>query len=168
MEMTKTRTILLTVWMVLLPFSVSAQDAMPTKHETVNFLNKKAKEVVGRPDGTNTWEVQAVTLKDDKLQIERKLTGNPLQLATLNPANIIKVVPGKHQSGAACSADGTSWLSIVTEPKMIEFDDPNNNPRKFFHHFATIQYVCSPGTAEKLTKAILHLRDLTKAEDDLF
>jgi hypothetical protein len=195
----KTKLILLLAFAVLSAASSFAQDAMPTKEETVNYLNKKSQEIVDHYhtyiDGIDWGRVQyskiSFSLKGDKVELKYEGKGSripndctlPLRSEIVgsyqfNPAHLSRIVTIKAQkpnepiqmlrlyfsaktvrsSGYAAGSDGCGGSSYSNQDRLVTSRDALEFP--FFAN--------DPTNLSKIQKALLHLRDLAKAEDDPF
>jgi hypothetical protein len=168
----KARAIILTIGIVLLTYSVSAQDAMPTKEETVNYLNKKLKEIEGRsPEEdrrrffSNTYF--KVVGEKVEIRIQKEVLQPAIRIYIFDPAHIkaALVVKDPHHEGNP----DVGWIQIVFPSDLAEHKFPNEKGHDTFRNNVLIPFLRSvPGNGEKIVKAINHLRDLAKAEDELF
>src|SRR5690349_11918838 len=75
------RTALLVIALFLLScMATNAQDAMPTKEETVNYLNKKSQEILDHYHTNNWGRVQyskiSFSLKGDKVELKYEATAS--------------------------------------------------------------------------------------------
>jgi hypothetical protein len=157
--------------------SATAQDAMPTKEETVNYINKKMQEVLGLdPYGGSSsgspQQYKQLWFKMSGANVEVGITegaaagyGSSGHTVTylFNPRHIKDVVVGKPSKGNSTARVGINFYKGTLREgptlRVIAHEVP----------FVNIPYLTTlPGNAEKIAKAILHLRDLAKAEDELF
>jgi hypothetical protein len=159
----------------------SAQDAMPTKEETVNYINKKLQDVVGKEDPPSTYDTKIVKytafsfrLNRDKVEFERssvetqegQLTRKVKYLYVFDPAHLVngdEVVYdcGRVPGESICLkfpeklVKETSWRDLREDSREVDkFSIPVN--------------LKIPEFKSRLIKAVKHLRDLAKAEDDPF
>jgi hypothetical protein len=175
----KSYTFLLLLLLFLGYSESAAQDAMPTKEETVNYLHKKMSEVVGR---VKVWENEAISpmtyrnasiaLKDSNIEItvtasfflRSPRTENVVtQKCVFNPGYISRVDIEKPKKD-----EGIGFVYVRFDKKLVTwtFDDDRKQQDSdvaSFPYYATI-----PGNDERIKKALLHLRDLAKAEEDPF
>ena len=159
----------------LFAMAASAQDAMLTKEETVNYLHKKLQEIDGR-DMVKWWEpglmrLSAVSLRMKGDELELKYTRTfPDGLKhyytyLFNPGHISKFDEPNKIKGESAVRD----FIIVFPTKSGRWSccDPNSKfedaGSAHFPYFAAL-----PGNRQKMEKALLHLRDLARAEDDPF
>jgi len=177
--------------------SAAAQDAMPTKEETVNYINKKSQEVVGQYLTPYLWgRVQfskiSFSLKGDKVELKYEGKGvqddygscsTPLRSEVLwsylfNPADLKEIVRVKAQkpneplhrlrlyfsaktvrnSGYGEGRNGCGNSTYINMDRLVLNEDELDLP--FFAN--------DPTNEAKIRKALMHLRDLAKAEDDPF
>ena len=153
-----------------------AQDAMPTKEETVNYINKKMQEVLGfnpygDPPSISDLQYKQLWFRLSGADVEVGTvtgytsisTGRHTETYVFNPRHIKDVVIGKPDKGIPNSRIG------ITFHKGTLREGPTLRVNALDVPFVQIPYLATlPGNGEKLAKAILHLRDLTKAEDELF
>jgi len=152
--------------------SAMAQDAMPTKEETVRFLDKKIKEGTGRVGGATFGDEKyrdlAVWMNGDELTITYSADrpgSRTTWTNTFNPKYIEKVsvigVRGKNALGLVLiqTAKPVVRSVFILNGKIEEKDTTGAG----FRYFAADE-----ANGEKVKKALLHLRDLVKAEDELF
>jgi hypothetical protein len=163
------RTTFLTIGILFLTFSVSGQDAMPTKEETVNYLNRRLQEVDGRrpevdsiPD--HKFTNLSFTMKSDVVIFTFSwLAGSDgLRTNTFNPAHIEDVSIRKPSKGEIISSIYVNFKGKLVKQTCKRQCEESMDFVRFPYLSAT------PEAAEKIKKAFLHLRDLAKAEDDLF
>jgi hypothetical protein len=173
--------------------SAMAQDTMLTKEETVNYLQKKLREVDGRyktVTGVKFFyrEPSIMLLTDGTVELVYTATSSEFCLSgysvkysyRFDPGEIVKV--GIYSS--AKTDDPVRHLYFEFKAKTVRArEDHWKGPRcqsglgfKYgtngqwgdlteveFPFFAT-----SPENRGRITRAILHLRDLAKAEEDPF
>lgn len=174
------RTIFLLFSLIALSLSSVAQDAMLTKEETVNYLRKKISEVEGRTrvfeyDGrsySHTYRNVAIELKGSNIEmtvtVSFLLRSDPTEKYStekfvFNPAYISRLDIEKPKR-----EEGIGTVNVRFDKKLVTwtFSDgrkPQDSAVAFFPYYATI-----PGNDERIKKALLHLRDLAKAEEDPF
>jgi hypothetical protein len=164
-----TRSIFLALGMMLLTFSAAAQDAMPTKEETVNYIHKKMQEVIGFQPFPNEqkWKRMTFRMSDENIicEITKEYPSHP-ELFVFNPRHIKSVVVGNPRDGRSTAYIGVTFLKSTlrsaaggTELRIDSIPEP----------FINIPYLATvPGNGDRIAKALLHLRDLAKAEDELF
>jgi hypothetical protein len=179
--------------------SAMAQDAMPTKEETVNYLNKKSQEILDHYhtyiDGIDWGRVQyskiSFSLKGDKVELKYEGSGSkdekdcntPLRSEIVgsyqfNPAHLSRMLVVRAEkpnepvrrlrvyfsaktvrsSGYAVGRNGCGGSSYSNPDRLVSSRDELELP--FFAN--------DPTNLAKIQKALLHLRDLAKAEDDPF
>jgi hypothetical protein len=156
--------------LLLFSFSAAAQDAMPTKEETVNYLNKKLQEVMGRSPNEdrrqifNSAHFKFIQNKVE-IRVQQAIVSPAVRVAVFDPAHIGKVSVDKGTYGNP----DVGWIQIGFASKLVEHKFPDLNGQDSFYDYARFPFLRSvPGNAEKIVKAIHHLRDLAKAEDELF
>jgi hypothetical protein len=172
--------------------SAMAQDAMLTKEETVNYLHKKLREVEGRFTTIFSskfyYNAPSINLmKDGTVEVIYTRSSSDFCLGgysvkfsyRFDPSEIVRVGtvsanPGDsvsdlalifssrtararedHTKGTSCTRSLGHW-----EGTNGQWGDLG---RVNFPYFAT-----SPENSGRITRAILHLRDLAKAEEDPF
>ena len=178
MKTIKTRTILLTIGIVLLTLSVSAQDAMLTKEETINYLQKKLLEVEGREQifehnsivVRNKYHTPSITMKGSSVKVTLFISNSEgekprFAIDEFNPAYIARVEVLKPKLD-----EGIGSVAILFDRRVVKRTDQfmfDGKPRDvgfvYIPYYATI-----PQNGERVMKALLHLRDLAKAEEDPF
>ena len=147
----------------------SAQDAMPTKEETINYIDKQLQEVLGlRASPThNKWERMSFRMSGGNISCEvaESYPSHPERFV-FNPRHIKTVVVGKAKDGNSHAYIGIVFLKGTlrsaaggTELRVDSRDEP----------FINLPYLVTvPGNGDRIAKALLHLKDLAKAEDELF
>lgn len=170
----KSKVFLLLILHALFILPVTAQDAMPTKEETVNYINKKMQEVLG-------FDVDSSSTSAKYTQLWFRRSGENVEVGLVdaggsppssissrytyvfNPRHIKDVTIGKPGKGRS-----TAMIGINFQKGTLR-EGPSLRVNDLDAPFVNIPYLATlPGNAEKIAKAILHLRDLAKAEDDLF
>ena len=157
---------------LLFSASVYAQDVTLTKGETVEYLNKKFKELDGRnytnisnytiknlsitfKDGLMVMSISEVGVEDGKSHnYIRKF--NPLYITKIWSANVVPYGDNTGQlqiylkiAGTEAYQSGAYGWTQNTDVLRLPFLNVNDNDKK-------------------ITKALLHLQALLKAEDDPF
>ena len=188
------RIIFLALGVLLFTFSVSAQDAMLTKEETVNYLQKRLKEVDGR---YKTVVGDRFTYSDPSIKLQTDGTveliytrtssesfcpgGYPIKYSyRFDPGEIERV--GIY--GSEKADDPVRHLAIVFKAKTARaredhFRDRQCNRGLGYKYGTNRQwgdlqevefpfFATTPENRGRITRAILHLRDLAKAEEDPF
>ena len=141
---------------------------MPTKEETVNYIHKKLQETIGfdvYEGGTSTKFAQ-LWFRRSGANVEVGVVGtggSPSDTYLFNPRHIKDVTIGKPRKGRS-----TAMIGINFHKGTLR-EGPSLRVNALDTPFVNIPYLATlPGNAEKMAKAILHLRDLAKAEDELF
>jgi hypothetical protein len=152
--------------------SVTAQDAMLTKEETVNYINKKLQELEGRDmswaNGSVRFSDLSFRLKKDDVELkftETSTSGPRYTTYVFNPGHIssFDTIHGP-QTGSAVRA-----FSVKFPTKTGRWAQGS-----LYAPFRDVDYVqmpyfdAIPGNRKRLEKALLHLRDLYRAEDEPF
>ena len=166
------KTILLIFAVLLSAGAAFPQKEMLTKEETVNYLNKKLQEVDGRdmirPDYTFRYSDVSFRIKGDYLELKYTETvqGRPPCYNTyvFNPGHVSGIVP-IHEKTKESPVRGlrltfptkTARSSICPATVLSDVD------KVYFPYFAAL-----PDNRQRIEKAILHLRDLAKAEEEPF
>jgi hypothetical protein len=157
---------------LLFSFSATAQDAMPTKEETVNYINKKLQEVKDRGSAHYDWRWTSISFKlagndIEFLAIDDK--GAYYTLHSFNPRDIAKT-EFRYKTGEDMAEiviftikGGVKRRYVDRYGYAVPGEKTSFGDMIIFRYLATV-----PGNKEKIHKAFLHLRDLAKAEDDLF
>lgn len=165
--------LLLTALLLFAPAS-PAQDAMPTKEETVNYIHKKLQDVVGKAEkiGNAKFTAFSFTLKGDKIEYvvhrEKLVDGrkvNEKVIQVFNPAHMI----GGDAAVYECGIGESMCLKFPEKlaKRTTSWDDFSWAPTD--HDAVIIEYDPKiPDMKNRMTKALRHLRDLAKAEDDPF
>jgi hypothetical protein len=164
------KTILLSTCVLVSTFSAAAQDAMPTKEETVNYINKKLSEVEGRTERVNSGLTRKLAYLSFKLEgdmavfsFSRVAGLDGLKTNTFNPAYIDRV-----STTLSPSPDSTIGWILVYFPKKLVKQTCKSACDETTDHIMFPYLAATPEAKEKIKKAFLHLRDLAKAEDELF
>jgi hypothetical protein len=168
----KMRVLSLMALLFVSTLAASGQDAMPTKEETVRFLDRKIKEGTGRVGGETFGDEKyrdlAVWMKGDELTITYSADrpgSRTTWTNTFNPKYIEKV--------SVIGVRGKNALGLV----LIQFAKPvvrsvfmlnGKSDEKDTTGAGFLYFAADEGNGEKVKKALLHLRDLAKAEDELF
>ena len=162
----------LLIGILLTSATVSAQDAMPTKEETVNYINKKLQEVKDRGSAHYDWRWTSISFKlagndIEFLAIDDK--GAYYTLHSFNPRDIAKT-EFRYKTGEDMAEiviftikGGVKRRYVDRYGYAVPGEKTSFGDMIIFRYLATV-----PGNKEKIHKAFLHLRDLAKAEDDLF
>lgn len=169
----KTRLLLLAVLIAVSCVSAAAQKEMLTKEETVNYLNKKLQEVDGRDllrSDNLPYRYSDVSFKISGDNVVLKYNGtlqgrtwctstcifNPGHIARLavydssaeSPVKVIQIqFPAKTGRHSSC----------LSGAGLVDVD-----------HAALPFFGTMPDNFSRIEKALLHLRDLAKAEEDPF
>lgn len=185
--------------LALLNVSLFAQDkATLTKDETVNYLERKIKEIVGhyrKPDGSNErlyFKNTSVSYRDNLLTISttRKnlLEDNKNcryvereNTVSFNPKDIIEIkFEGKNESepvgiikviftSQVCKEIWDAYAYKMQNNYGTCYDWRKTDHQEFSKKEILIPFLASDSTNfTKFKKALEHLRDLCKAEDDPF
>ena len=158
----------------LFAMGVHAQDTMLTKEETINYLNKKLQEVDGRitiePTKTHQFSYLSIRARGSDLElkhIDTRVGGqacsvvqvfNPRDIFRLSvselatkesPVRLLKIEFAKKLASSEIRCAGEHVLKDVDRVHMPFFDTLTGNRQRF-------------------EKALMHLRDLARAEDDPF
>jgi hypothetical protein len=163
------------VWLfvatAILSVSTFAQKEMLTKEETVNYLNKKLQEVDGRElkrsYGTFRYSDLFFRMKGDDLELkytENLLGGKPCYSTfVFNPAHISKLVP-IHDKIAESAVKGIRIDFLAkTARSSICVTILSDTNQVFYPYFSAL-----PENRVRIERALLHLRDLAKAEEEPF
>lgn len=151
------KTILLALTLLTLSPTVFAQKEMPTKEETINYLNKKISEINGIESYNKAFfkgEGDNVVIGTSTGTIWRTTTFKPIHIKTITRCPIYK----NHR---------ITCLSIdLTGPYAI---GKSNAP--YYKESNTINAlfdfpVDDGSNFKKIKNALLHLRDLYKAEEE--
>jgi hypothetical protein len=177
------RSVLLAIALYLLcPFAVRAQDAMLTKEETINYLHKKVQEADNgykfyQTQGKQTYKTPRLIKFLGKLEMSYTVVaGN--QVAThvtcaFDPAHAksIDIYNGTKD-------DTVNIAQVFFHGKVVKCDQYSkdrfgvlvlNSSRTYMTDFMPIPFLDAvPGNRARVEKAIKHLIDLAKAEDDPF
>jgi hypothetical protein len=169
----RSKPFLLIILHLLFLYPVAAQDAMPTKEETVNYINRKLQEVKDR--GSAYYD-------DRWMSISFKLAGNQIEFLVIdrddraaynhhsfNPRDIVKTEfrykPGEDMAEVVIF---TVKGGVKIRP-VDRYGNDSKDYKTYFGEAIIFRYLATvPGNKEKIHKAFLHLRDLAKAEDELF
>lgn len=156
--------------------SAPAQKEMLTKEETINYLNKKLQEIDGRdllqPDKTPyRYSNVHFRIVKDKDTVELRVTGTYHgahagceMVWIFNPGHISGIVP---QSGATESSP-VKHLLIQFPSKTVRYSSCQVPAWTDYDYASFLYFAAVPENALKIKRALLHLRDLYKAEDDPF
>jgi len=161
------------LFLVVAGLSVSAiaQKEMLTKEETVNYLNKKLQEVDGRElkrsGGTFRYSELSIQIKGDYVELrytEKFAGGSPCyNTYVFNPAHISKLIP-IHDKIAESAVKGIriDFLAKTARSSICVavLSDAN---QVFSPYFSAL-----PENRLRIERALLHLRDLAKAEEEPF
>jgi hypothetical protein len=170
------RSYLLRLTALLLFASASpAQNAMPTKEETVNYIHKKLQDLVGKVEkssgGASKFVSFSFELKGAEIEyVVRETTyngrtTNSKTLQVFNPAHINAGDEAVYECGVGESicVRFPEKLAKKTETRGATSYAPTE------HDAAIIEYDPKiPEMKNRMMKALRHLRDLAKAEDDPF
>ena len=181
-KLMKSKLFLLLVLHALFILPFAAQDAMPTKEETVNYINKKMQEVVGlerddmcSPRCARKFTSFSFVLKGDKIEFETRFDETPSGSSRTSKERVIAVFNPAHMiSGDAavftCSAGKSICLKFPDRlVKRIHYSDfANYGPGTDDDTVHIPLDLRIPELKNRVTKALKHLRDLAKAEDDPF
>ncbi|TDP00717.1 hypothetical protein EV145_10596 [Flavobacterium sp. 245] len=185
--------------LALCSLSSYAQDKTTlTKDETVNYLGRKIKEIVGhyrKPNGYNErlyFENTTVSYSDNLLIIDTKRKnllvdnnncgyyelGNTV---SFNPKDIVEIkYEGKNESepvgvikviftSQVCKEILNAYGYKMQNNNGTCYDWRNTDHQEFSKKEILIPFLASDSTNfTKIKKALEHLRDLCKAEDDPF
>lgn len=180
--------------LLLFSASVSAQDTMLTKEETVNYLQKRLKEVDGRYQTVVgdrfTYSEPSIKLQADgtvELVYTRTSSesfcpgGYPIKYSyRFDPGEIVRV----GIFGSEKADDPVRHLGLFFKAKTARAREDHFRERQctrgLGYKYGTNQqwgdleeveypfFATSPENRGRITRAILHLRDLAKAEEDPF
>ena len=148
-----------------------AQDAMPTKEETVNYLKKKLMETDGlrqTKDGP-ALKGNPIKLNGGKVEfIIPGLEGGHGWMYSFDPAHIadVKIHPVRHWEMDAIEVVFVS--KIVIRQTVRPSGETDLASSKELVNVFQFPFIRTPGNGEKIRKAFLHLKDLAKAEHDIF
>jgi hypothetical protein len=167
----KSRVILLLVLHALILLPVAAQDAMPTKEETVNYLKKKLMEVDGLKQTKDGPPLKGYLINLNNGKIEFTQQGGGVVygwMYSFDPAHIldVKIYPVRHWEMDAMEVVFVSKLVVRQAVKPTGGLDYSRSKETVLSF--QFPFIRTPGNGEKIRKAFLHLRDLAKAEDDIF
>ena len=151
----------------------SAQDTMLTKEETVNYVNKKLQELEGRDmswdNGFVRYSALSFKIKGDNVELkytQSSSSGDPRYTTYLfNPAHIsaFDTIHGP-RTGSAVRTFSVKFPTKTSRwaqgPSYAPFTDVDSVQMPYFDAL--------PGNRKRIEKALMHLRDLYKAEDDPF
>jgi len=150
----------------------AAQDAMPTKEETVNYINKKLQEVKDRGSAHYDWRWTSISFKlagndIEFLAIDDK--GAYYTLHSFNPRDIVKT-EFRYKTGEDMAEIVIFTVRGGVKRKYVDrYGYAVSGEKTSFGEMIIFRYLATvPGNKEKIHKAFLHLRDLAKAEDELF
>ena len=158
---------------LLFAASSFAQDAMPTKEETVNYINKKLAELDGHKVSKGRPAERAIGFNlNQGGKIEMTFPHSHERDGALwifDPKDIADVEMQK-LPGSDMDKLLIRFVAKVAKGFRIERSGvvQNGGDPAVIDNSILVYTVRVPGYAEKLKKALLHLRDLAKAEDDLF
>lgn len=176
------KTILVLTFAVITFLSVpaSAQKEMLTKEETVNYLNKKLQEADGRDllrSDSPPYRYSDISFKisGDNVVVKYNgtLQGRSVCISTFvfNPGHISRIAVSQHEY------DKTTESPV----KVIHIQFPSKTGRHSscltgalqsdfidVDHAAFPYFAAAQDNFSRIEKALLHLRDLAKAEDDPF
>jgi hypothetical protein len=174
------KTILLSISVMVLTLSATAQDAMPTKGETVNYVNKRLQELIGKEyeygSSKRIFTELSFTLKGDDVVFSGVWSPTDRTYIikfshVFNPAYISNTVlfdgekPGM-PTGEIHILFGSKVVRTTSEQIV---DGMRVKPTR--EEGRAIQITFDPRIPEmgkRMEKALKHLRDLAKAEDDPF
>lgn len=162
-----------------------AQDAMPTKEETVNYIHKKLQDVVGlerddrcRPRCETKFTAFSFVLKGDEIEFDTQYdetytgsrTTRERRTAVFNPAYMIE------GDAAIYTCSGGKSICIKFPARIVKrFQGSDGRGYARVTGSAgnddTVEIPLDlrvPELKSRLTRALKHLRDLAKAEDDPF
>jgi hypothetical protein len=179
----RNRIIVLLSLTLLLTISAFAQDAMPTKEETVNYINKRLQELRGSAfDIGPSGSLPKITYR--YISLSFKLNGDIVDLITDAQNEVPYKLP---PTGTRCSFNPkyiSSGLDAVTIDKSTTPGSTSgaisvklvDKLAKYESKDLKLDMAgCSvpfdpkiPDQGSRLVKALLHLRDLVKAEEDPF
>jgi hypothetical protein len=186
----KTRIILLLSFTLLFAVSSCAQDAMPTKEETVNYINKRLQEMVDKEyevseKGTLLFKSRytsiSFVLKGDNAELEYSSESRSQRLGNTRVSKDTWVFNPTYisaDSGAVSVKTDSlvlstgGYLTIKLEDKVVRRQSYSSYDGKVDKEVTNVVFVPFdpkiPDHGKRLIKALLHLRDLAKAEDDPF
>lgn len=169
----KAKILLLLIVAAVLSVSALAQNEMPTKEETVNYLNKKLHEVDGRyfvfSDGdTIRFSGLSFRMKGDSVELKRteqRANGTvDYEILEFDPGHISKIVVQRPKGKVA-----VNYVSLYFATKVARRTCCFYGAKPLDVDYGTFPYFeALPDNALKIQKALLHLRDLYKAEEDPF
>jgi hypothetical protein len=183
-----------------------AQKEMLTKEETVNYLNKKIKEIIGyyrTPVGTSErlyfWSSEFVNdTKGVKITTQRSnyvnssagdqqsnynvkynyTTFNPAQISSItlaadqyssDPVGVITITLTAQTAIDIQTANGYGYYRTRNDGSVYYYDWKETDRKQYYVNQISMPYLKSDGTNfDKIRKALEHLRNLAKAEDDPF
>jgi hypothetical protein len=170
----KTRLLLMAAIIAVLGFSASAQKEMLTKEETVNYLSKKLQEIDGRnliTKGGQTRKYSSLSLRiiGDNLELKHTETYGTVTVDyttyVFNPAHISSIVIlGGYQDGSPVRRLRIMFPSKTARHACCGYTTSLSDTDKVdFPYFASLA-----DNRSRIEKALLHLRDLAKAEEEPF
>lgn len=185
-------------------YSFAQEKATLTKEETINYLSKKAGEVVNNKrtasDGYTRYMLRHnVSLSAESVVIYFKRSSH-LQKAyndcsyyyqenwqTFNPAHIIDITNEPSKNGEVL---GVVTIKLISKTGNTKFEVVGSGPNRYFQDSARYCNCCEdkyeptvvnpteyiyfsylssdPTNFNKIKKALEHLKNLYKAEDDPF
>ena len=161
--------IALAAFVLIFAASSFAQDAMPTKEETVNYLNKRLQEVEGRTekvsnDLTRRFTNLSFTMKgDEAVYVYSRIGGlDGVRTARFNPGHLDYISVLKPVEG-----ETIGWVHVTFKGKFVK-QTCKRDCDETTSYFSFPYLATSPESGKKIEKAFLHLRDLVKAEEDIF
>jgi hypothetical protein len=171
---------------VLLICSIAsfAQDkASLTKEETVRYLDKKFKEIISSRDG-KVYTDASCSLEGSKLKIFIELKfvykGEDASIArstiTIDPSKIERIQNGTEGTeinmliiNVTSNTSKLVLFETASDPQPSNFNYWNKKTTTTVPSKIEIPYLKYDGTNfDKIKKALEHLKDLCKAEDDPF
>ena len=160
--------------MAFLCVSASAQKEMLTKEETVNYLNKKLKEADGRDLITKDGQKRRYSglyfqIKGDELELKYTETFGTVTVDyttyVFNPGHISGIVPlGGYQADSPVKRLRITFPTKTPRHACCRYGATLTDIDKVdFPYFASL-----PDNRLRIEKALLHLKDLAKAEEEPF
>jgi hypothetical protein len=172
----------------------SAQDAMLTKEETVNYLNKKAQEVDGRDktfwDGREVYKNISLKLVKSLVELSwetERVHKNGCEKGfrkvkyIFDPAHLLLDAGNRPTAIYSSKEDIVYEFEFKFRPKTVRrydyatsLDCRGYRGSSGYDRFTDVSHVsipffaATPENRTKMERAMSHLRDLAKAEDDPF
>jgi hypothetical protein len=174
--MNKARTLVFLT--LVLAVSSFAQDAMPTKEETVNYINKKLQDVVGKEEKlgkvATKFTAFSFALKSGKIEFDtykeityEGRTRNERESQVFNPAYMIAGDAAVYDCGAVVGES----ICLKFSDKLVKITTTSGSTTYASEAYDAVIIPLDlkiPELKSRLMKALRHLRDLAKAEDDPF